>query len=401
MKRLILASVAYLFLAACSNDDSISNNDGNSQNSTCTNGFAGIYPCNNYDLVAHLPLSTFSNGPLAGNDSWGWTDSLTGNEYAIVCTTIGTSFVDITDAENPVFLGTLNTATVTSTWRDVKIYNNYAFIVSEAQNHGMQVFDLTRLRDVASAPQNFSADAHYNEFGNAHNIIINESTGYAYVVGSNTFAGGPHFVNIQDPLNPLAAGGFSGYSHDAQVVTYNGPDTDYSGREILIGSNVFEVGLFDVTDKSNPVEISTIGYSNIGYTHQGWFTTDMNYFILGDELDEVNYGSNTRTLVFDFTDLDNPIYHTDFFGNSQAIDHNGYVKDNLYYQANYTAGVSIYDIENLEDNSVSRIGFFDTYPENNSTSFNGAWNVYPYFESGNIIISDINRGLFIIRKSGT
>ena len=385
----------------CSSDDNADSTPTNPQNSTCDNGFAGIYPCNNYDLIAHLPLSTFGGIGITGNDSWGWTDSTSGKEFAIICTSNGTSFIDITDAVNPKYLGTLNTATVSSSWRDVKVYNNHAFIVSEASNHGMQIFDLTRLSTLTTVPQDFTADAHYTGFGSAHNIVINETSGFAYAVGSDTFSGGPHFVNIQDPLNPIAAGGFSGYSHDAQVITYNGPDSDYTGREILIGSNVYEVGLFDVTDKSNPIEISTVNYSNIGYTHQGWFTSDMNYFILGDELDEVNFGGNTRTLVFDFTDLNNPTYHTDFFGNSPAIDHNGYIKDNLYYQANYTAGVNIYDVTNIGNNSISKIGYFDTHPENNATNFRGAWNIYPYFESGNIIISDINRGLFIIRKSGT
>ena len=257
----------------------------------------------------------------------------------------------------------------------------------------MQVFDLSRLRDVTSAPENFTEDALYTQFGNAHNIVINEDTGFAYAVGTNTFGGGPHFVNIQDPLNPTSAGGYSNdsYSHDAQVVTYNGPDTDYSGSEILIGSNENEVVIVDVTDKNNPTNITSISYSNIGFTHQGWFTEDQKYFILGDETDEINYNTRTRTLVFDFTDLDNPIFHMQHLGPTTSIDHNVYVKGNLLYQANYTSGIRIIDISNIETNTMTEIGFFDTYPENNSTSFHGAWNVYPYFESGNIIISDIER----------
>ena len=393
--------LALAFLYACSSDDSNSGNNNTVQSNTCTNGFAGIYPCNNYDLIAHLPLSTFGGPGISGNDSWGWTDTTTGKEYAIICTNTGTSFVDVSNASNPIYLGFLSSETTASPWRDVKVYNNFAFIVSEAENHGMQIFDLTQLRNLSSTPQNFTADAHYSGFGSAHNIVINETSGYAYAVGSDTYSGGPHFVNIQDPMNPVGSGGFSGYSHDAQVITYNGPDTDYTGNEILIGSNENEVVIVDVTNKSNPVEISSINYSNIGYTHQGWFTSDMRYFILGDELDEINYGNNTRTLVFDFSDLDNPSYHTDIIGNTTAIDHNGYVKNNLFYQANYTAGVKIYDISNIDGNSVNSVGYFDTYPENNSANFNGAWNIYPFFESGNIIISDINRGLFIIRKSGT
>jgi choice-of-anchor B domain-containing protein len=267
----------------------------------------------------------------------------------------------------------------------------------------MQVFDLTRLRNVANVPEVFTADAHYTGFGSAHNMVINEANGYAYAVGTGTFSGGPHFVDISDPLNPVAAGGYAAdaYSHDAQVVTYNGPDTDYTGKEILIGSNVNEVVIVDVTDKANPTRISTINYANIGYTHQGWFTEDMRYFILGDELDERNFGINTRNIVFNFSDLDNPTFHMDYIGPTTAIDHNGYVKDNLFFLANYSAGVRMIDIANIGSSTMTEVGFFDTNPLNDNASFNGVWNVYPFFASGNIILSDINRGFFIIRKSGT
>ena len=113
------------------------------------------------------------------------------------------------------------------------------------------------------APETFSTDAFYSGFGKAHNIVINEDSGFAYAVGTSSFSGGPHFVDITDPLNPVAAGGFSGggYSHDAQVVTYKGPDTDYTDKEILIGSNANQVVIVDVTDKSAPITISTITLS--------------------------------------------------------------------------------------------------------------------------------------------
>lgn len=371
----------------------------------CENGFAGIYPCNDYDLMLNLPLSTFE--ATTGNDSWGWTDSTTGKEYAIMCLNNGTAFIDITTPNTPIYLGKLPTATTSSSWRDAKVYNNHVFIVADnALDHGMQVFDLTRLRNITNPPEIFSSDVHFTGFGSAHNVAINETSGYAYIVGTNksgTYAGGPLFINIQNPTSPISEGGFAtgGHSHDAQVVTYNGPDTDYHGKEILIGSNENEVVIADVTDKVNPVIISTISYTNVGYTHQGWFTEDMKYFILGDELDERDLGTNTRTIVFDFTDLDTPTFHMNYLGPSAAIDHNGYVKNNTFYLANYRAGVRMIDISQIDNNSFSEIGFFDTYPENDGTAFDGAWNVYPYFPSGNIVISDINRGLFVIRKSGT
>jgi choice-of-anchor B domain-containing protein len=372
----------------------------------CVDGFAGEYPCNDYDLMSHIPNATLGNPSTAGNDSWGWTDPDTQKEYALMGIDSGIVFIDISNPIEPVIIGTLSSSTVSSSWRDVKVYNSHAFIVSEANSHGMQVFDLRRLRNPSNAIIPFTADTTFTGFGSAHNIVINEESGYAYIVGASrnsTYGGGPIFINIQDPVNPFIEGGFAegGYSHDAQVITYNGPDTDYTNKEILIGSNENEIVIADITDKTNPIVISKITYSNVEYAHQGWFTEDLKYFILGDELDELRIGNKTRSIIFDFTDLDNPVYHFDYFGSINAIDHNGYVKDNIYYQANYTGGVRMIDISNIENKSFSEIGFFDTYPNNDNANFNGVWNVYPYFPSGNIILSDIENGFFVIRKSGT
>lgn len=365
----------------------------------CVGGMAGPYPCSNYDLQSEFSLSELNAG--SGNDSWGWTDPSDGKEYALVGLDNGTAFIDISNPINPVFLGKLPTHTNSSLWRDIKVYNNYAFVVSEASGHGMQVFDLTRLRTVSNPPITFTEDAHYGGFGNAHNIVINEDTGYAYGVGTNTFNGGPHFVNIQNPLNPIAAGGYSfgSYSHDGQVVTYNGPDASYQGREIYIGSNENEVVIVDVTNKANPVGISTITYPNAGYTHQGWLTEDHRYFLVGDEFDESNVGFDTRTVVMDLFDLDNPSLHFDYFGPTPAIDHNGYVKGNKFYLANYKSGIRVVDITDIANGNMSEIGFFDSYPSSNSASYDGAWNVYPYFGSGNIVISDMARGFLLVKSS--
>ncbi len=366
----------------------------------CVNGMAGQYPCNGMDLLSRISLNTMNAS--AGNDSWGWTDPQDGKEYAIMGLNNGTAFIDISDPINPIYLGKLPTHTNSSIWRDIKVYNNYAFVVSEASGHGMQVFDLTRLRNVANAPETFTEDAHYGGFGNCHNIVINEETGFAYAVGTSTFGGGPHFVNIQDPLTPVSAGGFSGdnYCHDAQVVVYDGPDPDYTGREIFFGSNEDRISIVDVTDKANPVGISNGFYGSVEYTHQGWLTEDKRYFVIGDELDESNFGFNTRTIIFDVSDLDNPVVHFEYESNDvEAIDHNGYVLGNEFYLSSYRAGLRIIDISDIENQNMEETKYFDTYPGSNSANFDGAWSVYPYFPSRNIIISDIDRGLFIVRDA--
>ncbi len=393
MKKIVLPVLMLVFLIT-------------SAQTPCINGMAGSYPCNGYDLLSFMPCTDF--GADNSNDSWGWTDPIDDTEYALVGLDNGVAFLDISDPLNPIYLGKLPTHTSAILWRDVKVYNNYAFVVSEAGGHGMQVFDLTRLRNVANPPEIFSEDAHYDGFGSAHNLVINEEQGYAYGVGTNTYNGGPHFVNIQDPLNPVGEGGYSigAYSHDGQVITYNGPDTDYTGREIYVGSNTSEVVIVDITDKNNPQSISTIGYSNTVYTHQGWFTDDHAYFILGDEIDEINFGFNTRNIIFDFSDLDAPQLSFEYTGPTAATDHNGYVKGDEYYLANYKAGIRVIDISDIENGNMTETGYFDVYPSSNSSGYDGAWNVYPYFNSGNIMITSLTYndpnytpGIYLIKKS--
>lgn len=373
----------------------------------CDAGFAGIYPCDGYDLLSHVTWTSL--GATNANDSWGWTDPNDGTEYAIVGLNNGTAFIDISDPVNPVFVGKLPTHTDDILWRDVKTYGNYAFIVSEAIGHGMQIFDLTRLGNVTNAPETFAADAHYGGFGRAHNVVINEEDGFAYGVGTDTFQGGPHFVDISDPLNPTFVGGYSlgDYSHDGQVVSYSGPDTDYTGREIYIGSNVNEIVIADITDKSNPVTISSISYNNNVYTHQGWFTEDQKYFLVGDEIDEIDFGFNTRILVFDFTDLDNPQFSFDYSGPTSATDHNLYTKGDVMYLANYTAGMRVVDISDIDNGNFTETGSFDVFPNGNGAGYDGAWNVYPYFDSGTILISALwygtpsyVGGMFLVQPSG-
>jgi choice-of-anchor B domain-containing protein len=402
-----------LFLISCSkelipndnnNDSSEGSNstvDVSDSTTICEDSFGGKYPCKGFDLLAHINLSSFE--AKNGNDSWGWTDPTTDKEYVLMGLDNGTAFVDISDPKNPVLLGKLPTETESSSWRDIKVYNNYAYIVSEASNHGIQIFDLTRLR-TAEAPQNFTADKVLKSVPTAHNMVINEESGYGYVVGTDRndqYSGGVHFLDVNDPLGIRFVGGYAdaGYSHDAQVVTYNGPDNDYTGKEIFLGSNENKLSIVDVSDKENPKIIAETKYQNTLYTHQGWFDKTQRYFITGDERDEYSLGGKTRTLIFDLKDLDNPVLHHTYYGTTNAIDHNGYVNGDLLYLANYTAGVRVIAIDDLENKNMSEIGFFDSYPENNAAIFSGAWNVYPFFNSGVIAISDINGGLFLIKKS--
>lgn len=374
---------------------------------------AGMYPCDGVDMMSNVPLSEL--GLSFGNDIWGWTDSATGDEYALMGGIEGTAFVDISDPKRPVVLGLLPTRSTEGGdfWRDIKVYEDHAYIVSENDGHGMQVFDLTQLRDVSERTV-FTATAVYDGFSSAHNININEDTGFGYVIGTDTCEGGLHMVNLSDSESPQFAGCFQehGYIHDTQCVVYSGPDAEHQGREICFSSNAEipatgfadienRLSIVDVTDKTNPVALSRTPYENDGYSHQGWLTPDQGTFLHGDELDELfDEVDATTTRVWDVQDLDAPFVEGVYSNGTTSIDHNLYTKGNRAFASNYTSGLRVFDTSAAADGQLSEVGFFDLYPENDNASFEGGtWSNYPYFKKV-VAVSSIDRGLFILKPMG-
>ena len=377
----------------------------------CEDGSAEVFDCDYVDIVSFLPVDRIGgNRGVEVNDMWGWTDPVTGTEWALVGRYDGTSFIDLSDPGNPRYVGDLplTEGANPSVWRDIKVYRDHAYIVSDgAGEHGMQIFDLAQLRDVTGPPVTFEATALYWGIHSAHNVIINEDTGFAYTVGSNgggnTCGGGLHMMDIRDPLNPVFVGCFTSQSgapasHDAMCITYDGPDEEHRGSEICFGSNGRMFSIADVTDKSAPVELAASDYPNTSYTHQGWIDEAHEYFYMNDEIDEVD-GSvpSTRTLIWDVRDLDDPILAAEHFSENRASDHNLYILGDLMYQSNYRSGLRILDISDRE-NPVE-IGFLDTVPYGeDEPGFAGSWSNYPYFESGIIVVTSGKEGVFVVRR---
>ena len=363
--------------------------------SACDDGEAGDFACDSIALLSRISLDTMDGA--SGNDVWGWVDPVTDREYALMGMDNGTAFVDVTEPEDPVFLGRLPTQTRSSAWRDIKVYKDHSYIVADgAGAHGMQIFDLTRLRDQVAA-QEFLADHVYVEFGNAHNLAINEDSGFAFAVGSNTCAGGLHMIDLRIPINPMFMGCHTvGHTHDTQCVVYDGPDSRYQSKEICFSSNYGEFDIVDVSSKSSPIVLSSSTYDDLGIVHQGWLTEDHRFFLLGDEFDESTYGVNTRTHVFDVSDLEAPLYVYAYEHDTKATDHNLYVLGNRVFEANYSVGLQVLEFADLSRQDLETIASFDTYPDHDNSTFVGAWSVYPYLPSGVILVSDIDNGLFVL-----
>lgn len=370
----------------------------------------------NIQLNSKLNLKDSGIKSQRGNDIWGWTDSKTGKEYAIMGMDNKTAFVDVTDPSNPIHVADVKTHTTPKIWRDIKVYKHYAYIVSEARRHGMQVIDMRRLRALTGKTVAIlEPDHHYDKFGNAHNIFINEDSGYAYAVGTSTCDGGLHIMDIRKPLQPsfvncVGRGVYelprnqnnkdgNAYTHDVQCVNYHGPDKKFKGKEICISSNEDTVNIVDVTDKAKPYQISVATYKGVRYTHQGWLTEDHKYFLLGDELDEKKFNVKTKTFIFDLRKLEDPKHLSTFTHKTNAIDHNMYVKGNYVYQANYTAGLRVLDISKVSKGIMTEVGFLDVLPKNDKAEFLGVWSIFPYFDSGTVAIAGIDGYLYTSRPT--
>ncbi|MGD8495162.1 MAG: choice-of-anchor B family protein [Gemmatimonadales bacterium] len=379
----------------------------------CEGGFVGPFPCRGFELLAYLPIAGLGGGPgIELNDIWGWIDPVTGDRWALVGRMDGLAFVRVTDPLNPRTLGFLPAADAPTYWRDVKVYANHAYVVADGSpSHGIQVFDLTRLRDV-EVFETFSVDARYTRLGSIHNLAIDEETGFAYAVGAHGTAdscgGGLHMIDLANPESPAFAGCFAdpqtgihrtGYVHDVRCVVYEGPDPDYSGHEICFGANETAISIVDVSRKSSPHSVATAGYPNVNYVHQGWLTEDQRYFITNDELDEVSGGeSATRMFVWDVTDLDDPVLSRIHYGPTSAIDHNVFIVGGIAWQSNYNYGLRAVDVTDPK-NPVER-AWIDTHPQDDDQWFDGTWSNYPFFGDGIVLVTSATEGLFVLRLTG-
>lgn len=385
------------------------------------------------------------------SDIWGWTSPASGHEYAIVGHNSGMAFVRVTDPRNPEFLGTIptvNTETLRNFWWDVKTYNGYAYFVSEVPGTGVGIVDLSRLDGLAAAPAGtlLEADARYqgNGYVAAHNISINEDTGFAYLTGvTKDHAMDPGFIEEGmvildlngDPLAPTEAGQVLGRdTHDAQIVTYHGPDAEHAGKEIafVFNGEDLTVGIYDLSVKQvinvstdGSITISETGYAGASFTHQGWLTEDHAFLLVGDEEDEL-FGlqdprnpalpDTARSYVWNVQDLDSPTVVSHFDSPAASIDHNMFARTDaasgreFVYHANYTAGIRVTELTRegasgpAQIARLAEVAHMDTEPRlpNHHLNMNyniwaGPWGVYPFLPSGTILASDGLNGLVLMR----
>lgn len=314
---------------------------------------------------------------------WGYVDSL-GNEYALVGAQNGLSIVDVTNPTNPIVKFTV--AGTNSYWREVQVHGKYAYVTTEGCCLGLQIINLSNLPASVSSKYWTGSGAIAGTLGRIHSLHIRN--GYAYLNGSQLFGGAALIVSLADPWNPSyisnTAVNFSGnfrYVHDC-----------YVRNDTLWGAHIYGgfFSAFNISNKANPVLISTQNTPN-NFTHNTWMSDNGSSFLF--TTDEV---SNSYLAAYDVSNTSNIALLDRLQGNpgSGSIIHNTYIRNNFAINSYYKDGVTIVDVSRPKN--LITVGRYDTYTQGAGNGFNGAWGVHPFLPSGNLVVSDINNGLFVL-----
>ena len=363
----------------------------------CKNGKAGEYLCKNIDLAAHVPAEVMGGAGIA--DVWGWVDPETKREYAILGSTDGVQFLDVTKPTEPVYLGRLaGKADGAFLWQELEILNDHAYIICDLSPCNLQIFDLTRLRNPLAAVWN--PDAVF-PIPVAHSIDSNPDTDRIFINGTGPIvAGQPIILDVSQPLAPVPVGATydDGYTHDSLCRTYLGPDKKHAENEVCFNFNEDTVTIYDVTaNPTMPEQLARMTYENASYAHSGALTKDHKTLISTDEGDESDYGINSTLYIWDVRKLSKPKMIGTYVADSKSIDHNIYSEEDALYHASYVNGFRILDLKNAHKGKLKEVAFFDTMPLVDAPDFNGVWAAYPYLPSGNILVGNMDGGLFIVR----
>lgn len=319
------------------------------------------------------------------NDVWGYAAD--GREYGLIGSRQFMHIIDVTDPANATEIVRLNDAGGSSVWRDVKVYDTYAYMVTEAAE-GLQVIDLSNLPTSADVVFESTAD-----FSSCHNIFIDTTSTPVklYAFGTNTSAqrDGIIVYSLANPATPVKLGQSilsGGYAHDGYVIN----DTLYANQE--------HRGLFvhDVSDPNNPMELGVLdGYAEEGYNHSCWRSANGKYLAMCDET--VDKGVKIVD-VEDPLDMEvEGLFRSTLLAptSTESLAHNPfYLGDSLVVISYYGDGVQVWDVRNPA--TPRRLAYYDTNPMGTGYTV-GVWGTYPYLPSGNILGSDEVTGLYVLK----
>lgn len=354
--------------------------------------FSQTYPSLNVKLLSHLNPETDNTGNDGRKYSgcWGWYQADKNREYAIVGTSSKTYFIDVTDPVNPVIRDSVKARREGCTWREVKNYQNYCYIVSDdGPPNSFQIVDMQYLPDSVHVVHD---DTTY--FERCHTIFVDKDNLYC---GAVTSADGIlDNMRVYNLANPAAPTFMRALNQDYPVIQFSHDmyvrnDTVYAscGGQ---GLNIFK---YNGTSPFTQLAIYS-NYVQTGYNHSSWQTDNRKTMVFADEVP-----AGLCAKVIDVQDLNNITLMDTIRSNNGATAHNPYIVGNNWcWMSTYQDGLYLYDISNPSNTKV--YGYFDTQPEHgvndnfSTNAYRGNWGAYPYLPSKIIIACDMQNGVFIL-----
>jgi choice-of-anchor B domain-containing protein len=307
-----------------------------------------------------------------------------GREYALLGASKGMIIMDVTNPDSVKQI--IQIPGPDNLWKEIKVYKNYAYVTSEG-GQGLQIVDMSGLPDATKVKDKFYTGDSTIEgnLNRIHALHIDVPKGVVYCFGTTGLAsGGAVMLDIKtDPLNPKYLGSVAkDYIHDGFAEN----DTLYAGH-IYRG----DMEVWYTKDKTKPVSLGLVK-TPTKFTHNIWLSDNHKYAFTTDE------NNNSFLGAYDVSDLSNISLVDKISHNigSGAVVHNTHILNDYAVSSYYTEGVTIHDVHR-PDNLVE-VAHYDTYlpPVNPNAPFEGAWGVYPFLPSGNLIISNIDEGLFVV-----
>ncbi len=360
---------------------------------------AQTYQSLNMNLQSNWYDSTVIAEPAYGikyNGIWGYEAN--GREYALVGSTAGVYFIDITNPQSPVKSDFVAGRRGACIWREIKTYSHYAYLISDDQSpNSFQIVDLQYLPDSVHIVADYSS-----LFERGHTLYIDGNKLYVGLVRGGQFTQNASMA-VFSLNNPEVPTYLRSINDDYPTLLPGNQVHDMFVRNDTVYASCGYDGLyiFKYDSIGNHFQIinSLTSYPSQGYNHSSALADNSTLIFM----DEVPSGLPIK--VLDVSDLQNLTVTSTFSSNPIVTPHNPFIVGNTCYVAYYLDGLQVYDVS--DPYNATRVAYFDTHNQEPlggpypSLAYQGAWGAYPFFSSGNIAVSDMQNGLFVLNQTAS
>jgi choice-of-anchor B domain-containing protein len=346
-------------------------------------------------------LSKVARTGVAG--TWGYT-APDGKRYAIMGTAKGVLVLDLSNPASPRVVdevdGPTNTPNPGIYWREMRVYGNHAYIVSEHTNFrgGIMILDLSGLpasvRFVRSiTPRDGALAAHSVDIDTTRGLLYLQRLSNGPIHHQTMHKDGAHPVGSPDegsievwdlkpdPENPTYVTNFNSHKsvHDMTAV----------GNFVYVAEGT--AAGYSIWNATNPAAPTLVVRWNVAanhFAHNIWPSGDGTFVVTTEEIP-----NGLPAKVWQLNGSAAPTLLSSFKVGS-GTPHNVIMEGRKAYLAHYTEGAAVVDLTNP---SLPKITTRIDTTSATGPSLNGCWGVYKFPGVPLMTCSDITNGFHLIQ----